>query len=196
MSNKYCSQKTTSNFSREQVIEYSINDTLTVLNYDTSNSLAIAPAYATSVIADSYWDIFCHTACLNSGVTETIQSLVNNYKLGIVTNGYSDSQHSRIGVSGLASYFQSIIISEEVGYAKPAQQIFELALNNLQVESKDTLFVGDSITHDYLGAIKTGLDFCHYQQHEQQSSLNINQKPQYTISQISELREILGKDSK
>ncbi|MGL5078499.1 MAG: HAD family hydrolase, partial [Waterburya sp.] len=169
------------------VIEYSINDTLTVLNYETSNSLAI--------IADSYWDIFCHTACLNSGVTETIQSLVNNYKLGIVTNGYSDSQRSRIGVSGLASYFQSIIISEEVGYAKPAQQIFELALNNLQVESKDTLFVGDSITHDYLGAVKTGLDFCHYQQQEQQSSLNINQKPQYTISQISELIEILGKDS-
>ncbi|MGL5832320.1 MAG: HAD family hydrolase [Waterburya sp.] len=120
---------------------------------------------------------------------------MNCSKSFFITNGYSDSQRSRIDVSGLASYFQSIIISEEVGYAKPAQQIFELALDNLQVESKDTLFVGDSITHDYLGAIKTGLDFCHYQQHEQQSSLNINQKPQYTISQISELREILSKDS-
>ncbi|WP_366941802.1 HAD hydrolase-like protein [uncultured Nostoc sp.] len=36
-------------------------------------------------------------------------------------------------------------MSEKIGYAKPARQIFDIALTNLQVDSKDTLFVGDSI---------------------------------------------------
>jgi YjjG family noncanonical pyrimidine nucleotidase len=184
ISDRYWSQRAISNFSREQIIEVSIYDTLNSLNYHTSNS---------SAIANSYWDIFCQTACLNIGVIETIQSLVDRYKLGIVTNGYSLSQRSRIGVSGLESYFKSIVISDEVGYAKPAREIFEIALNNLQVEPKDTLFVGDSISHDYLGAINTGLDFCYYQQ---EISLKINQKLQYTISQMSELITILGKDFK
>ena len=180
ISDQCWSQRSTNNFSRQQIIEYSMQHTLSTLNYNFANS---------SNIASMYWDIFCQTACLNDGVADTIRFLHHKYKLGIITNGYADSQRDRIKASGLANYFQSIVVSAEVGYAKPARQIFEIALKDLQVKPDNTLFVGDSIKHDYLGAINAGLDFCHYQ--KQKSTREIDQQPKYTITLINNVMAIL-----
>ena len=114
ISDRYWQQQSSS-LSRHQVIETSLKDTFTALEYDFSNS---------SRLAQIYWNTFCQTACLNPGVRETIKLLSNNYKLGIVTNGYTDSQESRIQASGLANCFQSVAISKSVGYRKPAPEIF------------------------------------------------------------------------
>ncbi|NEU82100.1 HAD-IA family hydrolase [Nostoc sp. UIC 10630] len=185
ISSQFWNQRTINNLSRQQVIEYSILHTLIAVGYDFSHS---------SVMAQTYWDVFCRTAYLNVGVIETIQSLFGIYNLGIVTNGYTQSQRSRISLSGLESYFQSIVISEEVGYAKPARQIFDIALTDLQVEPKDTLFVGDSITHDYYGAVNVGIDFCYYQLPTHQPTPYV--QPKYIIKQISKLLEVLRGDSR
>ena len=153
ISDRYWQQQRSSGLSRQQVIEASVKDTFTALEDNSLDS---------SELARIYWNTFCQTACLNTGVKETIELLSNNYKLGIVTNGYTDSQESRLQASGLANYFQSVVISESVGYRKPAPEIFSIALNDLQVEPEVTLFVGDSITQDRQGAINAGLDFCYY----------------------------------
>ena len=165
-----------------EIIERSIEHTLIQLKYESISSLNIS---------NRYWDIFRQTACLNDGVAETIQFLHNKYKLGIVTNGYADSQRNRILTTGLSACFQSIIISEEVGYAKPAKQIFEIALKDLKVESQNALYVGDSIKHDYMGAVNANLDFCYYQKQNQPAA--VEPKPKYAIAFMSRLIEILGR---
>lgn len=43
--------------------------------------------------------------------------------------------------TNLNNYFDTIIISEEVGLSKPDKRIFELALNKLDVQPEDVLFV-------------------------------------------------------
>ena len=176
--------RSSSQLSQQEIIEYSIEQTLIELKYQKINP---------SAIANTYWAIFCQIACLNDGVAETIQFLGQKYKLGIVTNGFIDSQRSRISATGLQPYFKSIVISEEVGYAKPEKEIFETALGQLQVESSETLYVGNSIECDYKGAIKANLDFCYYQKQPLQSS-PLNFQPKYTISFMSRLIEILGRN--
>jgi putative hydrolase of the HAD superfamily len=51
----------------------------------------------------------------------------------------------------LNRYFDTIIISEEAGFSKPDKRIFELALNKLNVQSEDVLFVGDDLEKDIAG---------------------------------------------
>ena len=174
ISDRYWQQRNSS-LSRQQIVEASLKDTFIALEDNSSDS---------SELARIYWNAFCQTAYLNLGVRETIELLSNNYKLGIVTNGYTDSQESRLQASGLANYFQSVVISESVGYRKPAPEIFNIALDDLQVKPEVTLFVGDSITHDRQGAINAGLDFCYYDRR----SIQTNCK--YKITHISQLIQI------
>ena len=176
ISKKYWQQKRSSSLSRQQIIEASLQDTFAALKRDFSDL---------SNLARVYWNTFCHTACLNSGVATTIKFLSHRYKLGIVTNGYADSQMSRIEASGLSGYFSTLIVSESVGHRKPEPEIFKLALNKLQVSPTETLFVGDSIAHDYQGAINAEIDFCYFGKPSTEIS------PQYAIAQISQLREII-----
>ena len=122
---------------------------------------------------------------LNHKVANTIAYLSCSYKLGIVTNGYADSQLSRLQASGLDRYFSTVVVSESVGYRKPAPEIFKIALDELQAYLSATLFVGDSIAHDYQGAVNAGLDFCYF------GGASIEIEPQHAIAHMSQLQEIL-----
>lgn len=53
--------------------------------------------------------------------------------------------------TSLNEYFDTIIISEEVGFSKPDKRIFELALKKLNVQPENTLFVGDDLEKDIAG---------------------------------------------
>ena len=46
--------------------------------------------------------------------------------------------------------------------AKPDARIFELALEQLELDAEDVLYVGDSLSHDRAGCLAAGISFCHY----------------------------------
>ena len=69
-------------------------------------------------------------------------------------------QNKRFAASPITPYFQSIVISEEVGIAKPDPRIFAPALEKIGVEAADVLYVGDSVTSDMAAARNAGMDFC------------------------------------
>ena len=112
-----------------------------------------------------YWRNFCRSSALNPGALETLQQLSRRYRLGVITNGFIDSQRGRLEAAGLTPYFDPILISEEVGVAKPDARIFEMALDALGLSAADVIYVGDSIGHDCAGCISAGIDFCHYCPH-------------------------------
>ncbi len=81
-----------------------------------------------------------------------------NLPWGIVTNGSSTQYDKarRIGVLDGASCF---IVSEEVGVAKPAQRIFNIALHELGAPNpQNVLFVGDNPVADIAGAKSVGME--------------------------------------
>ena len=57
----------------------------------------------------------------------------------------------------LNSYFDAIVISSVVGFAKPDRRIFEKALDVVSMDAKEVLYVGDSFRDDVEGARNAGL---------------------------------------
>ncbi|MBK4743859.1 HAD family hydrolase [Bacillus cereus] len=80
-----------------------------------------------------------------------LNQIKKHFKVGIITNGSTHRQKAKIINTNLNNYFDTIIISEEVGLSKPDKRIFELALNKLNVQSEDVLFIGDDLEKDIAG---------------------------------------------
>jgi putative hydrolase of the HAD superfamily len=58
---------------------------------------------------------------------------------------------------GLSQFFDSVTISSEAGYAKPAPEIFQIALARHSVIPAQALHIGDSAHLDVVGATAAGL---------------------------------------
>jgi len=58
---------------------------------------------------------------------------------------------------GLIERFDAVAISAIEGVEKPSAQIFERALERLNVEASDVIHVGDSPLEDYRGALEAGM---------------------------------------
>ena len=138
---------------RDEVVTLSWRDFLSHYGLDVAKSASLA---------ERYWDAFCRSGALNPGAGEVLQRLSAAYRLGMITNGYSESQRGRLEAAGLLDAFDPLLISEEVGVAKPDRRIFEMALAQLRTPSEATLYVGDSLSHDREGCQRAGIDFCHF----------------------------------
>jgi putative hydrolase of the HAD superfamily len=62
----------------------------------------------------------------------------------------------------LSEYFKFEIYSDEVGFSKPNQEIFQLVLDEIEtykkIEKKDVLHIGDNPIADYNGALEFGFN--------------------------------------
>lgn len=94
---------------------------------------------------------------LFSDVEDSLTHFREIYQLALVTNGAPDLQREKVQGANLAQYFNTILISGEVGVGKPDCRIFGLALNALAASPSETAMVGDSLTRDILGAQRAGL---------------------------------------
>ncbi|KPN97541.1 2-haloalkanoic acid dehalogenase [Lysinibacillus sp. ZYM-1] len=88
---------------------------------------------------------------INQDTITIINSIKKQVKVGIITNGSVERQKAKIFHTNLDHCFDTIIISDEVGWRKPDKRIFEFALNRLHVNPEDTLFVGDDLEKDIGG---------------------------------------------
>ncbi|WP_342511989.1 YjjG family noncanonical pyrimidine nucleotidase [Sporosarcina sp. FSL K6-1522] len=128
---------------------------------------------------------------LIEGAVELCEKLAD-YRLAIITNGFTAVQQARIGNSPLRYTFEHIIISEEVGSQKPDKGIFDYAFAKLGITDKaKVLMVGDSLTSDMQGGIDYGIDTCWFNPQGKDNLLG--SKPTYEIRELMDLMEIVGK---
>ena len=78
-------------------------------------------------------------------------------RLALVTNGPSSVQRAKLERVGLTDAFDALLISAEVGVAKPDTGIFEAALEALGTEPSQVWHVGDSLEYDVAGAQAAGV---------------------------------------
>jgi putative hydrolase of the HAD superfamily len=78
-------------------------------------------------------------------------------RLALLTNGPSDLQREKIEITGIEKYFTEIVVSGEVGYGKPDCRSYQLVLSRLGVKPESTIYVGDSLESDILGANAIGI---------------------------------------
>lgn len=96
------------------------------------------------------WELFPETK-------DTLQSLKERgLSLGIISN-FDTRVYDVCASLGIIGYFDSFVISSEVGYAKPSPRIFSLALSKSGVSPQECIHVGDSLEHDLVGARSVGI---------------------------------------
>jgi HAD superfamily hydrolase (TIGR01549 family) len=85
--------------------------------------------------------------------------LAHRYRLAVVSNfDYSPTALAILETAGVRDLFATIVVSDEVGWRKPRADIFQEALRRTGVEPHHTLFVGDRIDIDVVGAHAVGMD--------------------------------------
>lgn len=82
----------------------------------------------------------------------------NQIAIGILTNGSSVYQRDKLRSSGLDQYFEHILVSEEIGVAKPSPEPYHMISKLLHAPIAECLFVGDTPHTDILGAKNAGMD--------------------------------------
>ena len=80
------------------------------------------------------------------------------YKLAIVSNATS-GRLIRKAAAGrdLTQYFETIIVSADIGYRKPHPKIYQLVLEQLNAKPEETVMVGDLLEIDIAGAQQLGI---------------------------------------
>ncbi len=108
-------------------------------------------------LGESYRRIRLASIELYPDTKEVLETLSGRYHLGIISNGPSEIQRDKLQRFGLANYFDTIIISGEVGVEKPSRTIFHLALRQSKAEAARSAHVGDNLSDDVKGALESGL---------------------------------------
>lgn len=92
------------------------------------------------------------------GTMELLAYLKPKYHLHLITNGFQEVQHTKLGGSGMEPYFETLTVSEEVGVKKPNPEIFLYALKKAQATAEESMMIGDEMAVDIDGARNAGID--------------------------------------
>jgi HAD superfamily hydrolase (TIGR01549 family) len=158
----------------EAALNCVINKDNCIKKYLMELSAAEIPVQRMTIIAD---------------VIDTLDILKNNYRLSIVSNHYVWLMNY-LQESGLAPYFESIVISDMVGVAKPNIRIMEIVLEELNLKAENCLYVGDQ-PFDVLCSKQAGMDCAWIAENEIELPKSIPYKEDYRIGKLSDLLNVL-----
>ncbi|MDW5501472.1 5-amino-6-(5-phospho-D-ribitylamino)uracil phosphatase YigB [Pseudomonas lundensis] len=118
----------------------------------------------------------------------TLKALGERFPLVAITNGNADP-----ALCGLDGYFQFVLRSGPDGRAKPYQDMYQLAAERLGVAPERILHVGDDLTTDVAGALRSGLQACwiNDRQRSLMQAADSRLLPHIEISQLASLTALL-----
>jgi putative hydrolase of the HAD superfamily len=103
------------------------------------------------------WDPARQLAAHTPALLEALRE--RGLQLGLVSNAFDPGWllHRDLEQMGLAARLDYAVFSSEVGKRKPHPAIFERALEALEVDAADAVFVGDRLYEDVRGAGEVGM---------------------------------------
>ena len=113
-----------------------------------------------------------------SNITISILELAkeNNVKLGIITNGPSEHQWSKVKALGVERWIdkENIIVSGDYSINKPDVKIFEIMQEKLKLPNDSLYYIGDSLENDIVGATNAGWKVIWINRYKRKSPENVN----------------------
>ncbi len=151
-----------------------------------------------SDLNDAYEDSLAETSSILPGVVEFLDFLkFHGIKMGIVTNGFNRLQRPRLKHLGLETgYFDLLVISENIGAAKPSSLIFEATFKLIEeqtgiaVRKERIMMVGDNPDSDVRGGMNSGLDTCWINAHNKKAPEGVI--PTFTVANMIELHSAMS----
>jgi 2-haloacid dehalogenase len=114
-----------------------------------------------SRLAPAYLKWLSRTGGLIEGARELLDDLRGEVRMGLVTNGYAEVQRPRLVNFEIDGYFDVVIVSSEIGHAKPSPAFFDVAFDAFDHPDPATvLVVGDSLSSDIAGGAQAGAVTC------------------------------------
>lgn len=135
------------------------------------------------------------SAIPETGAMELLEYLKGKYVLCAASNGPFLQQKNRLRVGGMLDFFSHLFISEEIGYAKPSPEFFQVCMERLHAKSdgkllpRDVMIIGDSLSSDIAGGIAFGLQTLYYNPKKKPVPSEI--RPDYMVNTLSEIKNIL-----
>ena len=113
-----------------------------------------------AIVADRFAELLGRQAIPFPHAEDVVKALAEKLPVTLLTNGITVIQRARLSRTPIRQWLDDVVISQDVGAAKPDPRIFEIALNGL--DPKDALMIGDGIRSDVEGANRAGVDVCWY----------------------------------
>jgi len=105
-----------------------------------------------------FFEDYLNSLELRPCVKKLLNKVSMGYKLGLASNfTYAPVIYAGLRNLGINQFFNTVLVSEDVGWRKPHKKIFEEALRRLGVTAEETVYVGDSPTEDINGAKAVGM---------------------------------------
>jgi putative hydrolase of the HAD superfamily len=110
------------------------------------------------LIGDRHFELRDAAIAPLPGAIEALHRLKElGVRLGLITNGASTGQRTKIERFALAAHFDYIGIEGEVGFGKPHREAYRAALASLHAVPEETWMVGDHLDWDVAGAQAVGI---------------------------------------
>lgn len=145
-------------FDSESALQAALGKLSTQEHWDAlRNELGLSPDEPANLPLD-FWggDV------LDQELVDYIRALRPDYKTGLISNAWDDLRQVLEYTWKIADMFDEIIISAEVGVAKPNPRIYQIALQRLEVAPQEAVFV-DDFPANIAGARALGMHAIHFQ---------------------------------
>ena len=124
------------------------------------------------------------------GAKEAVDALSKKYRLFLVSNGTASVQKGRMTSANLYRFFETVFVSQEVGYNKPAKEYFDICFSRIPgFDPQKAIIVGDSLSSDIRGGINAGILTCWVNPDHIPAREDI--QPDYEIEGIFQLEKLL-----
>ncbi len=98
------------------------------------------------------------------GAKEAYEKICKHYPVGILTNGFAETQQKKFEDFELNNTARHLVVSEEVGALKPDPRVFEHATKVTGHSASEILYVGNSFPSDVEGGNAYGWNTAWYTQ--------------------------------
>ena len=130
---------------------------------------------------------------LYPGALDLLGYMAPRASVALLTNGLGEVQRARIERLGIEDLFDAIVISAEVGAAKPHAEIFDIAFGRLGSPGKESaLMVGDNLSADIGGGANYGIATCWY--NPGRKAAGPDHRISHVIQTLDELRAYIAVD--
>jgi len=113
-------------------------------------------------LSDYYADSLASDACPLPGAIDFLKAVSARMPIYLVTNGITSIQRGRFAHSGFAPFIAGLLISQEIGAAKPDPAMLLMAMEKAGVSPAETAMLGDNAFSDMGAAKNAGVAGIHF----------------------------------
>lgn len=137
-------------------------------------------------MSDQFMEVCPHKTAVMPGTYEILEHLKPFYQMGIITNGFSDTQAIKMEKTNLNKYFDMIITSESAKARKPSAEIFNAALEESGAIAEEVMMIGDNRATDIGGALSLGWKTIWYTKEEEEAPENC-----WKVQHLEEIAQVM-----